>query len=59
MCTVGKTATFNAFPRVDFCREHLVNGAKCVVLKVNPNTAIVRFDGVDETDIVSLAYLKK
>ncbi|KKK78521.1 hypothetical protein LCGC14_2842760, partial [marine sediment metagenome] len=40
MCTVGKTATFNAFPRVDFCREHLVNGAKCVVLKVNPNTAI-------------------
>ena len=59
MCIVGKTATFNAFPRMDFCRKHLVNGAKCVVLEINPNTAIVRFVGVEDTDIVSLAYLKK
>ncbi len=58
MCTVGKTVIFNAFPRVDFCRKYLVNGAKCVVLKIVPNTAIVRFDEVDDTDIVSLVYLK-
>jgi len=58
MITVGETRKFNAGRRVGFCRPYLVNGAKCVVLKMNPNTAIVRFDEQDDTDIVSLAYLK-
>ncbi len=50
---------FNAGRRSNFCRAYIQNGACCTVLSVHPNTATVRFDGVDETDIVSLAYLKK
>lgn len=59
MLTVGKTVKFNAGCRADFCRPYLVNDAECVVLKINPNTAIVRFIGQNETDIVSLVYLRE
>ncbi len=58
MLIVGKTAVFNAAPRVDFCRPHIQNQAKCEIVKVNPNTATVRFEGQEQTDIVALAYLK-
>ena len=58
MITVGETRKFNAGRRVGLCRPYLVNGADCKVLKVNPNTATVHFVGADDTDIVSLAYLK-
>lgn len=58
MLTVGKIARFNAGRRTDFCRSYLVNGAKCKVLEIKPNTAIVRFDGQNDTDIVSKVYLK-
>ncbi len=59
MITVGETRKFVAYPRTNFCRDHLRHRASCVVLKVNSNTATVRFDGADDTDIVSLTYLKK
>ena len=58
MLLVGKTVVFNAAPRIDFCRPHIQNKAKCEIVKVNPNTATVRFHGQEQTDIVYLGYLK-
>ena len=58
MAIVGKWAVFNAQNRSNFCRPYIKNGAICEVLEIKPNTAIVRFDGQKDTDIVSLAYLK-
>ena len=57
MLIVGKIVKFNAGNRTDFCRPYLVNGADCEILVILPNTAIVRFVGQSETDIISLVYL--
>ncbi len=58
MAIVGKKTVFYAQNRSNFCRPYIKNGAICKVLEIKPNTAIVRFDGQKDTDIVSLAYLK-
>ena len=58
MLVVGKTVVFNAAPRIDFCRPYIQNKAKCKIVKINPNTATVKFEGQEQTDIVALAYLK-
>ncbi len=57
MIEVGKDATFTVSEGKRFCRPYLQNGARCEVLKVNPNTAIVQFEGQEDTDIVSLSFL--
>ena len=59
MLTIGQNAVFNASPRTDFCCPYIQNKAKCEILEINPNTAIVRFDGQEQTDIVYLGYLKQ
>ena len=49
---------FNAFPRTDFCKEHIYNGADCKVIANYPNTVRVLFRGQVITDIVAPEYLK-
>ncbi len=58
MLTTGKIVKFDAGNRTDFCRPYIINGADCKILVILPNTAIVRFIGQTETDIVSLVYLR-
>ncbi len=58
MLAIGKTVVFDAEPRTDFCRPYIQNKAKCKVVKINPNTATVRFEGQENTDIVYLGYLR-
>ncbi len=58
MIEVGKDATFTVPDESVFCRSYLRNGAGCKVLEVNPNMALVQFDGQEDTDIISLSFLR-
>ncbi len=58
MIEVGKDAVFTVLDESVFCRPYLQNGASCEVLEVNPNTALVQFNGQEDTDIVSLSFLR-
>ncbi len=58
MIEVGKGATFTVTDGKEFCRPYLQNGAECEVLEIHPNTATVRFNGQEDTDIVSLSFLR-
>ncbi len=58
MLKVGELAIFKANHQDSFCRDYIQNGATCKVLEIHPNTATVRFTGQDDTDLVSLAFLR-
>ncbi len=58
MIEVGKEVVFTVPDGKEFCRSYLQNGARCVIVEVNPNTAIVQFKGQEDTDIVSLSFLR-
>ncbi len=55
---IGQLLMFNAFPRTEFCKEHIYNGAECKVLANGPNTVRVLFRGQTVTDLVSPDYLR-
>jgi|GEM_PF-3273163 len=58
MIEAGKDAIFTVMDESVFCRPYLRNGARCKIMEINPNTAIVQFDGQEDTDIVSLSFLR-
>jgi len=55
--SVGSTVMFNAFPRTDFYRDYIVNGATCKVLANRPNTVRVLFRGQTHANLVAPKYL--
>ncbi len=55
---IGQLLMFNAFPRTEFCKEHIYNGAECKVIDNLRNTVRVLFRGQTVTDIVAPNYLR-